>query len=270
MYQLIDGRMWAKKHEEALREKMSQLKLSKQPVLVSFLIGDDPASAQYTAMKQKKAQSLGIDFKVEKHPQDVAFGKVAKRMQELNDDPQVFGIMVQLPSLEGLKDLIDPKKDVDGLLADSPYTPAVVRAVVSILDDEKVKLDGTLITVVGYSPLIGRPLTGILRNRGAIVTPCNRKTIDLKAEVLKGDVVISTVGKASLITGDMVRGGAVVIDVGTVKLDDGRVVGDVDFPSVSLKAAKITPVPGGVGPMTVISLMENMFDALAKKITADF
>lgn len=264
MTEIIDGRELARKHEQALRDKVSHLNFPKEPILVSFLIGDDPASAQYTAMKQKKAQSLGIDFRVEKHPQDVAFEKVAARMQELNGDRQVFGIMVQLPSLEGLKDLIDPKKDVDGLLIDSPYTPAVVRAVVSILDDEKVKLDGTPVTVVGYSPLIGQPLTEILRNRGAIVTPCNRKTLDLKAEVLKGDVVISTVGKANLVTGDMIKGGAVVIDVGTVKLDDGRVVGDVDFPEVSLKASKITPVPGGVGPMTVISLMENMYDAVVK------
>ncbi len=264
MTEIIDGRELAKKHEEALREKISRLKLSKQPILVSFLIGEDPASAQYTGMKQKKAQSLGIDFQVEKHLATVSFEEMAKRMDELNRNPDVVGIMVQLPSLPGLKDLINPKKDVDGLLLDSPFTPAVVRAVVSILDDEKVKLDGTPVTVVGYSPLIGQPLVEILRGRGAIVTPCNRKTLDLKAEVLKADVVISTVGKANLVTGDMVKEGVVVVDVGTVKLDDGRVVGDVDFPQVSLKAAKITPVPGGVGPMTVISLMENMYDAVVK------
>lgn len=260
---VIDGKKWAKIHEDVLREKLQQLEI--RPKIVSILVGDDPASVLYTQIKQKKAQSLGIDFQPLRFPEDADFEEVAEVIKFLNTDKTVNGIMVQLPLPEGflnrhypneLLEIIDPQKDVDGLTGKGPL-PAAVEAVLSLLEDEGIDVAGKNIAVVGYSDLIGRPLAKELIKMKGKVTVCDNKTKDLKDKTLQADIIVSATGVPHLIKEDMVKEEAVVIDVGTEKVD-GKLMGDVDFDGVFPKASKITPVPGGVGPMTVIALMENV------------
>jgi methylenetetrahydrofolate dehydrogenase (NADP+) / methenyltetrahydrofolate cyclohydrolase len=272
MAQIIDGKSHAQKHEENLRSKIQDLQ--KRPVLVSFLIGDDPGSVLYTDIKQNKAFDLGIDFQVESFLETTSVADVEARLYELNDDPDVNGVMIQLPLPEefggkeralSLINLINPSKDVDGLRENSPYLAATVRGILSLLDDERIDLSEKKVVVVGAKGEVGSRLMVALSDKCKELEGIDRGTENLKTVTLTADVLISSTGQMNIIKGDMVKEGAVVIDVGSEKLEDGRVVGDVDFESVAPKAFKITPVPGGVGPMTVISLMENVVEASIKQ-----
>lgn len=274
---IIDGRKLAALRQEKLVEKIK--KLSKTSKVVSILVGDDAPSVLYTNIKQKKAAEVGIDFQpiyFDLASPLVKWEAICQKIKELNNDESVDGIMVQLPLPESflhgrdekeLLQLINPQKDVDGLnyaQKGTPFVPAAVKAVLSILDDENIEVQGRKVVVVGASDLVGKPVAAELEKLGADVTICNSKTMNLQGEVLQADILVSATGVPGLITGDMVKNGAVVIDVGAEKID-GKVVGDVDFQSVYPKASKITPVPGGVGPMTVISLMENVVEAVISK-----
>lgn len=266
---IIDGKKLALKHEEILKGKIKGL--SRKPKIVSILIGDDPASLMYSKMKQKKAQELGIDFELECFEMTPPrWQAVTEEIKRLNDDKSVNGVMIQLPvpeeflgehQAEGLLDLIDPGKDVDGLNYTRkvlPCVPAVVKAILSILEDENVKVESKRIAVLGRSNLVGKPLVQELEKMGAKVVVGHSQTPDLKKITLGAEIVISVVGKPGLVTGEMISPGAVVIDAGAAKNEEGKIVGDIDFISVAPKASKITPVPGGVGPITIISLMENV------------
>lgn len=272
MDNLIDGKKLAQIHQQRLLSEL--LKLSVKPKMVSILVGDDPASQLYTKMKQQKAQELGIEFSVIQFSEDTPFSDVNLSLVKLNQDPTVNGIMVQLPLpqkfLNGkeesaLLNTISPQKDIDGLGTDSPFLPAAVRAVLSILEDEQVEVGGKFVVVVGASGMVGKPLLRELKKMAALVSGCDDQTKNLAEITKRADILITATGIPSLITGEMVKSGTVVIDVGTTKLENGKVVGDVDFESIQPKANKITPVPGGVGPMTVISLMENIVEAVEKK-----
>lgn len=281
---IIDGKALAKWHERLIVKRIKSLKLGKnerssssnegkpssanKPTVASILVGEDPASVLYVHMKQKKAQELGIIFELFEYPSDASFEEVSERIIKLNKDKLTDGIMVQLPSLPGLIELISPKKDVDGLTGRGKYLPAAVRAVMTILEDEKINLKGKIATVIGSSELVGKPIAKELKKRGAKVTVCDIATKNLREETLRADILVSATGESGLVIGKMVKEGVVMIDVGTVVIKDrasDQVVGDVDFESVAPKASKITPVPGGVGPMTVISLLENVVDAAAKR-----
>lgn len=280
---IIDGRKLALKRQEKLIQEVKKLK--KTPKIVSILVGDDAPSVLYTNIKQKKAEELGINFQPLyfslpplRCPHEL-FKEVVNKIQELNNDSSVHGIMVQLPlpeeflqgrSEKKLLNLIIPEKDVDGLNyahrahQTRSYMPAAVKAVISILKDENIFVEGRKVVVVGSSDLVGKPVAEEMEKLGAKVIICDKQTADLCHETLKVDILISATGVPGLIKGDMVKKGVVVIDVGAEKVD-GKVVGDVDFESVYPKASKITPVPGGVGPMTVISLMENVVEAVYNK-----
>ncbi len=273
---IIDGKALALKHENALAKKIKSLKLlksersssSNKPTVVSILVGNDPASVLYVHMKQRKAQSLGINFELLEYPDEVTFKEVAEKINQLNKDKNVDGIMVQLPSLPGLTELISPKKDVDGLTGKGKYLPAAVKAVMSIFEDEKITLKGKITTIIGSSELVGKPIATQLKKAGAKITVCDIATRNLREETLKADILVSATGESGLVIGKMVKDGVIVIDVGTAVIRDvpsTQVFGDVDFESVAPKASKISPVPGGVGPMTVISLMENVVDAASKR-----
>lgn len=260
---IIDGNKLAYLHEKIVREKVARLGF--RPKIVSILVGDDPASALYSKLKKEKAASVGIEFELKQFSQNTPFGDVSAEISRLNQNPKVNGIMVQLPLSESflgdfskydLLNQINPQKDVDGLTGASSVLPATVRAVLEILEDEKISLEGKVV-VVGRSDLVGKPLAITLQKMGVNVSVGHSKTEDLKALTSLADVLISATGQPHLIKGDMVKSGAVVIDVGTAKLN-GSIVGDVDMTSVYPKVSKITPVPGGVGPMTVVALMENM------------
>lgn len=267
MYRLIDGKKWAKVHGNTLKRKIKKLK--KQPVLVSFLIGDDPSSVLYINLKQQKAKDIGIDFRVAKYGADASFDEVADHIHRLNADTQIDGIMIQLPlpksflgeHTEGeTVDLIKAEKDVDGLRLDSPYLAATVKAIFSLLEDENITLRGNMVVVVGSDGEVGSRTVKALEDQKVRVIGVDHGD-DIEGVSRQADILISSTGQMHIIKGEMVKLGVVVIDVGSEKLADGKVVGDVEFASVAQKASYITPVPGGVGPMTVISLMENVVEA---------
>lgn len=262
---IIDGKKWAKLHEEKLKVIVGELK--KVPHGVNMLIGDDPTSVLYTQIKENKAQELGINFETKKFV--IPLGKwetVVEEIKRLNNDPEIEGIMVQLPLPEEflnghgtgeLLQVIDPQKDIDGLTGKGSFPPAAVESVLLLLKDEQIEVQNKKVVVVGASDLVGKPAAKELEKLGAIVEICNSKTENLASKTLSADILVTATGVPGLITGEMVKDGAVVLDVGAEKVD-GKLLGDVDFDSVYLKASKITPVPGGVGPMTVITLMQNV------------
>ncbi|EKD90790.1 MAG: bifunctional 5,10-methylene-tetrahydrofolate dehydrogenase/5,10-methylene-tetrahydrofolate cyclohydrolase [uncultured bacterium] len=267
---ILDGRKLAKSREAKLKKKLSSLKFT--PKVVSILIGSDPPSVLYTSMKQKKALEVGIEFEPIEFSVDTPVSEIVKKIYELNKDPKIAGIMIQLPMpkefLIGLDpkeiiELIDPKKDIDGLTSKRLVPPAAAKASMQILLDEGVEVKGKNAVVLGASELVGKPMGRLLEEYGAKVIVCNSKTEDLVEKTRKADIIVSAVGKPGILTGDMVSKGVVVVDIGAEKVGD-KVVGDADFESVSKKASRITPVPGGVGPMTIIALMENVLELVEK------
>lgn len=270
MVQLIDGKTISKVREEKVKKEVSSLNFS--PKVISIVIGEDAPSLLYTKMKQKKASNVGIDFEPKYFSQDTPIEEVVNFIRKLNENPSINGIMIQLPIPEGFlkgKDWreilseIKIEKDVDGLrYPDSKFLPATARAVLSILDDEKIDVRNKKVIVLGRSNLVGKPVADELLKRGADINVVHSQTPNPKELTLKGDIVISAVGKPFLVKGDWIKEGAVVIDVGTSEDEDtGKIVGDIDFEQAKLRASKITPVPRGVGPMTVISLMENVVES---------
>lgn len=247
---IIDGKAIAAQRAEVLRNKIQETKI--KPKLAIVLIGEDPASKIYVGLKVKKAQELGIDIEVR---------------QDLNTDAD--GIIVQMPGPKELVDQIPPEKDVDGLREGSPFLPATVRAVLVILEGEKRPIGSNkdaiaalqhddIFVIVGQGKLVGKPLADYLGREGKSVIRCDINTKDLKAETLKGDVIVMATGQPYLLKADMVKKGATVIDCGSPKPE-------VD-PGVYEVAGAYTPVPGGVGPLTVISLLENTYDAAYNRL----
>ncbi|MDQ6836705.1 MAG: bifunctional methylenetetrahydrofolate dehydrogenase/methenyltetrahydrofolate cyclohydrolase FolD [Actinomycetota bacterium] len=241
-----------------------------RPGLATVLVGDDPASAIYVAGKQRACAEVGIEGSAPQLPADTSQDDVQSLLTELNGDPQVSGILLQLPTpahIDGsyLTTLIDPAKDVDGLTPVSagllakgrpglrPCTPA---GVMELLARYEVPLEGAEAVVVGRSDLVGKPMGALLLAQNATVTTCHSRTRDLAAVCRRADVLIAAVGRARMIGADWVKPGAAVIDVGMNRTADG-LFGDVDFPAISEVAGLITPVPGGVGPMTIAMLLRN-------------
>ncbi|MDP2641661.1 MAG: bifunctional 5,10-methylenetetrahydrofolate dehydrogenase/5,10-methenyltetrahydrofolate cyclohydrolase [Candidatus Yanofskybacteria bacterium] len=240
--------------------------------LAVVLVGEHRTSLSYVREKEKIAERLSTPFRVFRFPEDVSQTELESRVREVGLDSQYAGVLVQLPLPKDLHtqrilDCIPLEKDVDVLsslafgkfaLGTSPILPPTVAAVSELLIQTKIQLKGTPVLVVGAGRLVGLPLSFWLTRQGATVTVAHKHTLDLRKAARDADVIISGVGKAKLITGDMVKRGAVVIDAGT-SVEEGKSAGDVDFESVSKKAAWVTPVPGGVGPLTVACLMRNLF-----------
>ncbi len=269
MDNIIDGRALAALHEEKLREKLKNL--GKTPKVVSILIGDDPSSVLYTNIKQKKAAGLGIDFEPLKFSENDNFDEVAEKIRQLNEDGSVNGIMIQLPIPEnflkghnwrGLPHLIDPQKDIDGLTPNGPYLSATAKAVISMIKDEGIEIKGKEVAVIGKSDLVGKPIARELTVLGGKIHIIGRSTQNPEQIAKTADILISAAGSPHLVKENWVKRGAVVIDVGTSEVN-GEILSDVDFENVKEKASKITPPKGGVGPMTVISLMENVVQSLS-------
>jgi methylenetetrahydrofolate dehydrogenase (NADP+)/methenyltetrahydrofolate cyclohydrolase len=270
---IIDGKAVAQRVRARVAEEVAGL--GRKPGLATILVGDDPASAVYVRMKREDSAEVGIESFHHKPGSDVAPDELAALIRSLNEDQRVHGILLQLPLPEHLDQddfisLIDPGKDVDGLTTANagllmhgrtealvPCTPA---GVMELLAEAGAELSGTRAVVIGRSILVGKPLVQLLLAANATVTQCHSRTRDLPAVCREADVLIAAVGSPALVTAEMVRDGAVVIDVGTNRTDDG-LVGDVDFASVKDKAGAITPVPGGVGPMTRAMLLVNTVKA---------
>jgi methylenetetrahydrofolate dehydrogenase (NADP+)/methenyltetrahydrofolate cyclohydrolase len=273
---IIDGRAIARQERAALRERIVRLAASGVvPGLAVVMVGDDPASAIYVNNKVRACRELGMRSRVHSFPPDAAENAVLERIHELNADPSVHGMIVQLP-LPGRLDMrriiraIDIAKDVDGfhlynvgglMLGDMVFPPCTPYGVQVLLERSGIRVEGQNVVVVGASNIVGKPMALMLLQKDATVSICHVKTRDLAQYTILADILVVAAGRPNLIRAEMVRRGAVVIDVGSNRLADGRLVGDVDFEAVREKASYITPVPGGVGPMTVTMLLQNTVHA---------
>jgi len=268
-YMLLDGKMLSNKIKNELKAEFA--KLDPKPKLVVILVGDDPASKLYIQSKQKACEEVGVISETILLDSTITEEQLVLEIERLNNDPTVHGILVQLPLPKHLNETliintISDKKDVDGFhiynkgrLINNLETivPATPLGVLTLLKEYNIEIKGKHAVVIGRSNIVGRPMAALLLNHDATVTICHRYTENLKQYTLMADIIVCAVGKPNLITADMVKEGAVIIDVGINRLGK-KVVGDVDFENVKDKSSAITPVPGGVGPMTIAMLLSNL------------
>lgn len=272
MGKILDGKAFANLKAEKLKEKVKKLKEAGiQPYFCVINIGDNPASKIYVRTKKRRAESLGIMQKIYQLPNDETEENVLALIDRLNADPMVHGVMVQLPApkqinVNHLMEKIDPEKDVDGLTPANMgrlwqgnhfVEPATAAGIIALLDYYQIDLAGKDVVVIGRSNIVGKPVAALALQRDATVSILHQGTKDLTQYTKKADVVISAAGHANLIRKDMIKDQAVIIDVG-INHVNGHLTGDVDFDGVKEKASWITPVPGGVGPLTVEFLMEQV------------
>lgn len=275
MYKLIDGKRLAHEMRAGIKESVEKYKAEsgKDIGLAVVLVGEDPASQVYVRNKIKACEEVGIKSYAYYLDKDTAQARVEELIRSLSVDNKINGILVQLPlpaHLDSKKilELIPYAKDVDGFSAEnmgrlSMNEPCLVactpNGVMKMFESENICLSGKNAVVIGRSNIVGKPMAMLLTNANATVTLCHSKTADLKAKCLEADIVVAAIGKAKFITADMIKEGAVVIDVGMNRYENGKLCGDVDFENVKEKCSYITPVPGGVGPMTITMLMYNTY-----------
>jgi methylenetetrahydrofolate dehydrogenase (NADP+) / methenyltetrahydrofolate cyclohydrolase len=273
---LIDGKKVSAEIRNRLMQETVDLKnkTGRVPGLATVLVGEDPASAVYVRNKNKICQEIGFQSFGQNLPADTSEAELLKLIHDLNENDQVNGILVQLPLPEHIDSekillAIDPNKDVDGFhpinvgklaIGNALLTPCTPTGIISLLDYYGIEISGKHAVVLGRSNIVGKPVANLLLQRHATVTICHSRTTDLEQVTGQADILIAAVGRPHFVTAAMVKEGAVVIDVGINRVD-GKLTGDVDFGPVSEKAGFITPVPGGVGPMTIALLMENTLKA---------
>jgi methylenetetrahydrofolate dehydrogenase (NADP+)/methenyltetrahydrofolate cyclohydrolase len=279
---LIDGKAIAEAVRQGVSERVAafRAKHGRAPGLTVVLAGDDPASAVYVKSKEKTSNELGMAGSVLRFPASVSEDEILATVRSLNGDDSVDGILVQLPLPKQVRsalvlEAVDPKKDVDGfhpvnvgaLWSGTPgLVPCTPRGCLRLLDEAGVSLDGARAVVVGRSNIVGKPVAALLLARNATVTLAHSKTRDLPALCREADVLVAAVGRAKMIRGDFIKPGATVIDVGVNRDEKGKLCGDVDFASAREVAGSITPVPGGVGPMTIAMLLENTLLAAESRL----
>jgi methylenetetrahydrofolate dehydrogenase (NADP+)/methenyltetrahydrofolate cyclohydrolase len=274
---LLDGKELSNKIKEEVKVEVSQLVENEQitPGLAVILVGDDAASATYVGSKAKACKSAGIYSVVHEMPSSITQEELLDTIAMMNKNPKLDGILVQLPLPKHIDtttvlEAIDPLKDVDGF---HPYNvgrmvsnldsflPATPFGVMRMFEEYNIELSGKNVVVIGSSDIVGKPMASLLINAKATVTVCNSKTKDLASHTKEADIVVIAVGVPHLLKGDMLKDGAVVIDVGINRLDTGKLTGDADFEDCKSKCSHITPVPGGVGPMTIGMLLKNTVKA---------
>ncbi|MBI5025474.1 MAG: bifunctional methylenetetrahydrofolate dehydrogenase/methenyltetrahydrofolate cyclohydrolase FolD [Nitrospirae bacterium] len=270
--QIIDGKKVAADIRENLKKEISELKAKGiNPGLAVVLVGENPASKKYVSAKEKACEEIGIASFAYKVPETTIQAELMKLIDTLNKDPKVNGILVQLPLPKWLNEKeamnrIAPEKDVDGfgpdalgkLVLDEPgFIPCTPHGAIKMLEAYGINPAGKHAVVVGRSIIVGKPLALLLLRKNATVTICHSKTPNLREECLKADILCVAIGKAKMITGDMIKEGAAIIDIGINVTPEGKIVGDVDFDAAKERAGWITPVPGGAGPMTIAMLMYN-------------
>jgi methylenetetrahydrofolate dehydrogenase (NADP+)/methenyltetrahydrofolate cyclohydrolase len=274
---ILDGKKVAERRLELLKEEIEDTGI--YPRLATVIVGKDPASQMYVRMKHKACEQVGIGSVGFELPEDTTTKTVLDAVTRLNLDQDINGILVQLPlpkpvNTQAVVEAVAPKKDVDGfhpfnlglLFSGKPgFVPCTPKGIMTLLAEYKIGIAGARAVVIGRSIDVGRPMSALLTNADATVTVCHSRTLNLADEIQDADIVISAVGKAHFITAGMIKNGAVVIDVGINQLE-GKLVGDVDFAHVRDIASAITPVPGGVGPMTISTLMENTYAAAKEQI----
>ena len=278
----IDGKALAQRVRSEVAERVLKLKTHGiTPGLTVVIVGDDPASHVYVRNKALACEQAGMNSNVIRLDATTTQAELLELISQLNQDNSVHGILVQLPLPAPLDEhavieAIAAHKDVDGfhisnaglLLTGQPlFVPCTPYGVMKMLEDQNVQIRGAEAVIVGASNIVGKPMALLLQAAGATVTICNSKTKDLAAHTRRADILVVAVGRPQMIKGDMIKPGAVVIDVGINRLDDGRLVGDVDFESALTAAGAITPVPGGVGPMTIAMLLVNTVEAAERLLT---
>lgn len=281
--QILDGNALGQKLRAGFKQQADELAAQGvRPGLAVILVGEDPASQVYVRNKVNACAQAG--FHSEKHvfPPDVAPQLVFDKIAELNADDKIHGILVQLPlpkhfDSEAVLDAIAAEKDVDGFRAENVgalmqgqpcFIPCTPYGAMKFFEDAGISLKGKEAVVVGRSNIVGKPMAMLLMHAGATVTVCHSQTRDLKGHCLRADILVAAIGKPKMITGDMIKPGAVVIDVGINRLPDGKLCGDVDFEGAKEVASYITPVPGGVGPMTITMLLANTLESAERKLNA--
>lgn len=267
---IIDGKEVSKKVLQELKTQVE--KLDVKPTIAVVIVGENPSSKIYVNIKHKKAIEIGMNSVVVEMPADATQDELEAKIEELNQDPFINGILVQLPLPKHLDtykiiEKINPLKDTDGFHPENvgklsiglkPFAqPCTPKGVMRLLEEYNVDLEGKNVVVIGRSNIVGKPISAMLLAKNATVTMAHSKTINLPSVTSKADVVISAVGVPNLVKSNWIKEKAVVIDVGISKTQEGKIVGDVDFEDVKDKASLITPVPGGVGPMTIAMLLEN-------------
>lgn len=273
MSTIIDGKAVSLQIKEDLKEKIAAIKAEgkRLPCLAVIIVGDNPASRSYVRGKIKAAEFTGMDSRLIELPEDVSEAALLETIAGLNADAGVDGILVQLPlprhiDESRVTDAIVPEKDVDGFhpvnvanlwLGRKCFVPCTPQGIIHLIESTGESIEGKRAVVVGRSNIVGKPVAKLLLDRNATVTIAHSRTPDLGAVTREADILVAAVGRAGVITGDMVKPGAIVIDVGINRTADGHLTGDVDFASASEVAGWITPVPGGVGPMTIACLMMN-------------
>jgi methylenetetrahydrofolate dehydrogenase (NADP+)/methenyltetrahydrofolate cyclohydrolase len=279
--QIIDGKQISEKIREDLRVQILDLQAKGvTPGLAVVLVGDDPASQVYVRNKARSCEQLGMYSEVHRLAADTTQTQLLELIDQLNQQANIHGILVQLPlpshiSEKLVIEAINVNKDVDGfhpqnvgrlVIGEDCYLPCTPAGVIELLKHSNVSIAGKHAVVVGRSNIVGKPVSFLLLQEHATVTICHSKTSNLTEVIRSADIVVAAVGRAQMITSKHVRPGAVVIDVGINRLADGRLVGDVDFDDVEKIASAITPVPGGVGPMTITMLLKNTVEAARKSI----
>jgi methylenetetrahydrofolate dehydrogenase (NADP+)/methenyltetrahydrofolate cyclohydrolase len=281
--QILDGIALGQKLRAGFKERADLLAAQgRRPGLAVLLIGEDPASQVYVRNKVNACAQAGIHSEKFSFPADVAPQVVLDKIAELNADDRINGILVQLPlprqfDADAVLEAIAPQKDVDGFRAENVgalmqgqpcFIPCTPYGAMKFFEDAGISLRGKEAVVVGRSNIVGKPMAMLLMHAGATVTVCHSQTKDLKAHCRRADILVAAIGKPRMITGDMIKPGAVVIDVGINRLPDGKLCGDVDFESAREVAGYITPVPGGVGPMTITMLLANTLESAERAASA--
>ena len=280
--QILDGKQLSLKIKDKAKQAIKALKEKDiTPGLAVVIIGDDPASHTYVRMKEKACEEVGIYSIIHKMPDDISQDKIIETIEMMNKNPNIDGILIQLPlpkHIDTTKILqtVTSTKDVDGFhpfnvgklsLGLDTFTPCTPLGVMKLLKEYEINPQGLDVCIVGASDIVGKPMMNLLLNANATVDICHIYTKDLKEHTKRADLLIVGVGKAGLISEDMVKEGAIVIDIGINRLESGKLVGDVSYESVSTKCSYITPVPGGVGPMTIAMLLENTIKATRSRIS---
>ncbi len=280
---IMDGNALGQKLRAGFKQRADELAAQGvRPGLAVILVGEDPASQVYVRNKVNACAQAGFHSEKHTYPANIAPSVVLDKIAELNAAPNIHGILVQLPlpahfDTDAVLDAIAAEKDVDGFRAENVgalvqgqpcFIPCTPYGAMKFFEDEGISLKGKEAVVVGRSNIVGKPIAMLLMHAGATVTVCHSQTRDLKAHCLRADILVAAIGKPKIITGDMIKPGAIVIDVGINRLPDGKLCGDVDFESAKEVASFITPVPGGVGPMTITMLLANTLESAERAINA--
>jgi len=278
---LIDGKKISQEIRKGLEKEVAELTAKGvKPGLAVILVGDNPASRTYVTSKQKSCRAIGMESVLIEYPADVSEKELLDKIKELNEDDTIHGILVQLPipphiSETKVIETISPEKDVDGfhpinigkmMTGQDTFLPCTPFGVMEMLKYIGINPEGKHAVIIGRSNIVGKPMGQLLLNENATVTYCHSRTNDLKSFTQQADILVAAVGRAKMVKADHIKEGAVVIDVGMNKDEHGKLCGDVDFEDVKSKASHITPVPGGVGPMTITMLLYNTVKSAQKRL----